>query len=722
MRQVIQTVAGATFVRDVPPPPCPPASVLVRNDVSVISSGTERTRVEEGQRSIVARVRDRPELALKAVNRVRRDGLRQTRELIRQQFEEESTSGYSSAGTVVEVGAAVPGIGVGDRVACAGVGHASHAEIVSIPRNLCVKVPDGVPIEAAALTTIASIALHGVRLADVRLGDRVAVVGCGLVGQITCRLLAAAGAEVFALDIDERRVAAGVAGGAHHGVRVDDGAAEAVLAATGGVGVDQSLVTAAATTNDPLLLGAELARDRGALVLVGAVPIEIPREALFEKELSFRVSRSYGPGRYDLDYEERGIDYPIGYVRWTEQRNMAAILDLQARGALGLADLVEDVVPVDRAEEAYARLSGPPEERPLGAIGFSYPAAEPDGADRRIRVAGHAPAAAGRDAAVRIGLIGPGGFANSVLVPALQRAGAALAGVAGGSGPSAESTARKAGFEYAAAESELLADESLDAVVIATRHGAHAGLAEAALAAGKHVFCEKPLALARDELDRVLAAAVAAQRVVMVGFNRRFSPHLVSVRDFFAPVDRPLSALYRVSAGHLDPSHWTHDLEQGGGRIVGEGCHFLDSLAFVAGSPIAAVHASGFGGPRQPVQAHDNAMITVELADGSVATLAYVASGSPGVAKERLEVFAGARTAILDDYTSLERFDGEAHERDRLKTQDKGHAAEVAAFLRGVREGTSPIPLETIANVHRACFAAIDSLRTGQPVAVEQGA
>jgi predicted dehydrogenase len=717
MKQVIQTAAGATFVRDVPPPPCPPTSVLVRTEMSVISSGTERARVEEGQRSLVSRVRDRPELALKAVNRVRRDGLRQTRELIRQQLDEEATSGYSSAGTVIEVGAAVRGISVGDRVACAGVGHANHAELVSIPRNLCVKVPPGVPVGAAALTTIASIALHGVRLADVRLGDRVAVVGCGLVGQITCRLLVAAGAEVFALDIDERRVKAAVSAGAHHGIVATEGAAATVLAATDGVGVDQVLVTAAASSNEPLLLGAEVARDRAALILVGAVPIDIPREPLFEKELSFRVSRSYGPGRYDLDYEERGLDYPIGYVRWTEQRNMAAILDLQARGALVLADLVEEVFPVERAEEAYVRLSGPAETRPLGALAFSYAPPEPNGASGVVRIAEHAPTAVGRDD-VRVGLIGPGGFANSVLVPALRAAGASLTAVAGGSGPSAESTARKAGFEYASTEQALIDDPSLDAVVIATRHGSHANLVEAALTAGKHVFCEKPVALSASELDRVLAAAVAAQRVVMVGFNRRYSPHLVSVRNFLAPVDGPLSAVYRVSAGEIDPSHWTHDLEQGGGRIIGEGCHFVDSLAFVAGSEVTGVHALGFGARAQPLQAHDNVMIALELAGGSVATLAYVASGSPTVAKERLEAFAGKRTAILDDYTTLDLFDGEDHKRDRLKAQDKGHGAEVATFIDAIRRGESPVSLGTIANVHRACFAVVESLRTGRPVTV----
>jgi predicted dehydrogenase len=714
MKQVLQNASGATFVRDVPPPPCAPAGVLVRNEFSVISSGTERARVEAGQKSLIGRVKQRPDLALKAVDRVRRDGLRQTRDLIRKTLDEEDVSGYSSAGTIVEVGNGVRGLAVGDRVACAGAGHANHAELVSIPRNLCAKVPQGVPMEAAALTTIASIALHGIRLADVRLGDRVAVVGCGLVGQIACRLLIAAGAEVIALDTDATRVEAARSSGAHVGIAVDDSAGQRVLDATGGLGVDQAIVTAASSSSAPLLLAAEVARDRAAVVLVGNVPVEVPRELFFGKELSFRVSRSYGPGRYDDEYEERGLDYPIGYVRWTEQRNMACVLDLQARSALMLRDLIEDVVPIERAEEAYARLSGPPEGRPRGALAFSYPDEMPAAGPAPLsELVPEALASAG---SVRIGLLGPGSFATSVLVPAFERAGATLAVVAGGSGPSAEALARNAGFHHVAqSEHSLLADPSVDAVVVASRHGSHAASVRAALEGGKHVFCEKPLALSAADLDAVLDTARRSERVLMVGFNRRFSPHLVAVRDFMAAADGPVSAVYRISAGRLSAKHWLHDLEQGGGRILGEGCHFLDALAFVAGSEIRRVHASGFGGPEVPVQAHDNVMITAQFADGSVGTVAYVASGSGGVAKERLEVFCGSRTAILDDFRTLERFDGDRHESDRLKRQDKGHDAEVREFIAGVRDGHNPIPVAAIANVHRACFAAVESLRTGQP-------
>jgi predicted dehydrogenase len=711
MKQVLQNAAGSTLVRDVPAPPCPPTSVLVRNEFSVISSGTERSRVEAGQKSLVGRVRERPELALKAVDRVRKDGLRQTRELIRRTLDEEAASGYSSAGTILEVGAGVRGLSVGDRVACAGAGHANHAEIVSIPRNLCAKVPADVPMEAAALTTIASIALHGIRLADVRLGERVAVIGCGLVGQIACRLLTASGADVIGLDTDPARVEAARLGGADHGVLVDETAVRRVLEASGGVGVDAAIVTAASDSNSPLVLATDVARDRASVVLVGAVPIEVPRALFFDKELSFRVSRSYGPGRYDPEYEERGLDYPIGYVRWTEQRNMECILDLQARGRLVLGDLIEEVLPIEQAEEAYARLSGPFEERPRGALAFSYPSGTVE-TPRPVTALPPTP----HGGSLRVGLIGPGGFANSVLIPAFSGAGATLAAVAGGAGPSAAATARKAGFASVADDAQaLIADQSVDALVIATRHGSHAALASAGLDAGKHVFCEKPLALDREQLEEVLAAAERAQRVLMVGFNRRFSPQLVALREFVRGFEAPMSAVYRVSAGNLPSQHWLHDLEQGGGRIIGEGCHFLDALTYVTGSPIVRVHASGFGAADLPAQSRDNLSLTVDFANGSVGTLAYVARGAASVAKERLEVFAGTRTAILDDFRHLDLFDGDAHKRDRLRVQDKGHNAEVKAFIEGVREGSNPIPLATIANVHLACYAAVESISTGLP-------
>jgi predicted dehydrogenase/threonine dehydrogenase-like Zn-dependent dehydrogenase len=721
LKQVLQNRSGLTVVRDVPSPGCPPGSVLVRNSFSAISSGTERSRAELSQKSLLAKARERPDLVRDVLQRAQREGLRSTRDAVKRKLDEETAVGYSSAGTVIEVGAAVRDIRVGDRVACAGGGHANHAEIVSVPANLIAKVPDGVSLEAAALTTIAAIPLHGIRLSGVTVGDSVAVVGCGLVGQIACRLLRASGARVFALDIDAVRVeqARSSADDAWVSSR---GVAAAVRTASGGAGVDHVLLTAAAPSNEPLLLATEMARDRASIVLVGVVQIEIPRAAMYDKELSFRVSRSYGPGRYDHEYEERGLDYPIGYVRWTEQRNMQCVLDLQASGRLDLDDLVE-VVPVERAAEAYARLVDTPSERPRGALVLSYgsPAEKvtSDLARRQIHLDTPAERIASRQTAkpVRVGLIGPGGFAARVLVPALVAGDARLVAVAGGSGPSAEAAARTLGFERVAeTEAALIADDSVDAVVVATRHVSHAALVRQALEAGKHVFCEKPLAVTLEELDSVLRAATDSTGILAVGFNRRFAPLLRELREFVLSPPSPVASTYRISAGRLPADHWTHDLEQGGGRLIGECCHFIDSLVFVTGSEIGEVHATGYGDPQLPVQARDNVNVTLGFANGSVGSILYVADGSGRVSKERLEAFSGSRSAILDDYRSLELFGADGKESRGGRGQEKGHRFEIAAFLRGVEQGQAPVPLSEVANVSLATLAAVESLRTGQTI------
>ncbi len=717
MKQVLQSRSGLVVVREVPEPRCPPGSVVVRNAFSAISSGTERSRFTESQKSLIARARDRPDLVRDVVQRARGEGIRKTRSAVQRKLAEEVAVGYSSAGHVAHVGSAVRGFVPGDRVACAGAGFANHAAVICVPSNLCARVPSDVPLEHAALTTIAAIALHGVRLAGVQVGDRIAVIGCGLVGQAACRLLRSAGAEVFAIDVDPSRVEDALAGGADHGFSTADRPAERVLEASA-AGVDGVLITAASASNDPLLLAAEIARDRGTLVLVGDVPVDLPRAPLYEKELSFRISRSSGPGRYDVEYEERGLDYPIGYVRWTQQRNMQCVLDLQARGLLDLGSLVADVVPIEKAAEAYARLGGDESERPQGALLLSYSQGDYEGSpSARAAERKPEPRASSLEGGTRIGLVGPGGFATSVLVPALAEAGARLVLVGGGSGPSAEAAQRNLGFERVA-ESELavIDDPEVEAVVIATRHGSHAELATRALAAGKHVFCEKPLALDQEELARVLDAARESQRVLLVGFNRRFSPLLRELRSFLG--EAPLVVNYRVSAGRVSSSGWVHDLEEGGGRIIGESCHFLDSLVYLAGARIRAVAATAAGDPSLPLQARDNVVVNVTLGDHSVGTIAYVAAGSASVPKERLEAFVGSRTGILDDYRTLELYDEGRQRKQGSRHQDKGHSDEIRAFLEGVRSGVLPVALEEIENVSLAALAVVESLRTGATVGV----
>jgi polar amino acid transport system substrate-binding protein len=696
----------------------------VRNAFSAISSGTEGARIALSKKSLLAKARERPDLARQVIDRARSEGIRSTHQAVKRKLGEPVAVGYSSAGEVLEVGHAVAGFDVGNAVACAGGGHANHAEVVSVPLNLCAQVPDGVPLQTASMTAIASIALHAIRLADVRVGERVAVVGCGLVGQIAVRLLRAAGAEIVAIDIDAERAERARAAGASAAFVVDRDLSHRVQETTGGQGVDAALVTAAATSSQPLITAAELARDRGTVVLVGDVPVDLPRPLLYEKELSFRVSRSYGPGRYDAAYEEKGLDYPIGYVRWTEKRNMEAILNLQASGRLNLGDLVEEVLPVEEAARAYDQLARPAKERPLGALLLSY---DGEAEDTRATLTLELPAHERRIAAsahrspIRIGLIGPGSFASRVLVPALVRAGAQLELVGGGSGPSAEATMRGLGFaRVAPSAAAVIADENVDAVIVATRHGTHAELSAQALEAGKHVFCEKPLALTREELESVLAAAAEAPGTLAVGFNRRFSPLLRTLRDFLGGAADHLAASYRVSAGRLDARQWAHDLDEGGGRILGESCHFVDSLTFLAGSPVERVYAVAYGAPELPVQARDNVAIQLTYSNGSIGTILYVSDGSTRVPKERIEVFAGNRTAILDDYRALQLFEPAGKHEASEKRQEKGHQQEVESFLRAVVHGEPVVPVQELANVSLATLAAVESLRTGRPVRLTQ--
>ena len=472
----------------------------------------------------------------------------------------------------------------------------------------------------------------------------------------------------------------------------------------------------------------------------------MPRASLYDKELRFRVARSYGPGRYDAEYEERGLDYPVGYVRWTETRNMETVLRLQAQGLVSFADLLE-VVPVEQAPAAYARLTGGSGGPPLGALVLAYgesaggsPDRPPDATSRNGSpperpgsplhiatapksngvanpsiskvAAGHSP--------VRVGLIGPGSFAGRVLVPALQAAGAELLVVGGGSGPSAAAATRTGPFARVAPDaSAVVADPGVDAVVIATRHGDHARLVVEALGAGKHVFCEKPLALSSDERDAVITAATTAPGTLLVGFNRRFSPLLTAMRSFLTRPGTPMTLTYRVSAGAVADDHWIHDLAQGGGRALGEAGHFIDSLSFLVGRPVTEVHASGHAPESRPLQAYDNFIANLRFAGGSVASLVYVADGSVGVAKERLEAFCGERTAILDDYVALELHDGGRHRRRRRKTQDKGHRQEMVEFVRAARTGQPAVSLSEIDNVTLATLLIVESLRTGRPVAMD---
>ncbi len=704
MKQVLHSYrTGALTLSDVPVPAVEPGGVLVRTAASLLSAGTEKMVLELGKKSLLGKAQERPDLVQKVVDKLGRDGVVATARTVWARLDEPMPLGYSCAGTVLSVGPGTPGFSPGDRVACAGAKVANHAEVNAVPMRLCAKVPASVGDEAAAFVTVGAIALQGVRTAAPALGETVAVIGLGLIGQLAVQILRAAGCKVLGIDLDPAKLEAALAGGATRALPRSGDVGQAVAALTNGRGVDAVVICAAADSNDPVELAGEIARDRARVVVVGAVPMDVPRHPYYDKELSLLLSRAYGPGRYDPSYEEQGHDYPIGYVRWTEERNFGAFLDLCADGRVDVRPLVTHRFPIDRAEEAYALLSGERREPYLGIL-LTYPA------DRKIEeTVALRPAPEPHRGDVRLGIAGAGAFASSVLVPAFARAkGVRLSTIVSARGITAAKLGERFGFARAATSfAALCADPAIDAVVIATRHNLHAEQAALALAAGKHVFVEKPLALGPAELDRLREAALGSGRILLAGFNRRFSPLAVKLEGFFRDRAGPLALICRVNAGPLPPESWILDRAVGGGRIIGELCHFVDLLSFVCGAPPVRVQAEG--GPA------DQTVATMAFADGSAGTIAYATDGDPSFPKERLEVFGGGRAAVLDDFRTL-TLSGQGRRRHAGGLgQDKGHRAEAAAFVEAVKSGVPPIPLDSLLRTTEATFAIEAALRTGKP-------
>jgi predicted dehydrogenase len=703
MKQVAQRPRdGRIELVEAPLPAARAGWLLVANRYSLISAGTERSKLELGSKSLLGKARARPDLVRKAADKARVEGVRSAVSTARERLDALAPLGYSCAGVVLSVGADVDGFAPGDRVACAGGGWANHAEVVAVPRNLAAHVPGVVSLEDAAYATVGAIAVHAVRQAEASLGESVGVIGLGLVGQLAVRVLDAAGVNAYGVDSDPAAVELAQRSGIRSFRRDDSSLEPALLAATRGIGLDAVLVCAASTSSDPLALAAQLARDRGRLVVVGDVPVRADRALLYEKELELRLSRSYGPGRYDRDYEERGRDLPAGYVRWTEQRNLQAFLDLLSAARLDLSALTTHRFPVERAGEAYAALSST-DERSFGVLlEYRY---EEQAQPRHVRPAPTA------HASPRIGLIGAGSFARGTLLPALRAEDAELAAVATEGGLSAADVAARFGFGRAAASvDEILADDAIDAVVIATPHAQHAALTASALRAGKAVFVEKPLALSDAELAEV-EAALSPGTLLMVGFNRRFAPLVQRLREELRGIPA-LALSVRVNAGPLPDDHWLHDPELGGGRLIGEGCHFVDLVAHLAGAPITSVNGAAIPHPDRPVGCSDDIVATVRFDSGSIGTLLYSGSGDARLPKERIEAFGGGIAAVIDDFRRLEIFrDGK---RMVAKSrQDKGHRAEIAHFVSVLRgTAVAPDPATYLAS-SRATLALAESLRTG---------
>jgi predicted dehydrogenase len=715
MKQIIQSYrTGELWLADVPSPAPRPGGVVVRTAASLVSAGTERMIVELARKSLLGKAQARPDLVRKVIEKIRTEGFGPTMTKVFAKLDTPIPLGYSCAGTVTEAGER-SGLRAGDRVACAGAGYATHAEYNFAPKNLCVRIPESLDFADASYATIGAIAMQGVRQADIRLGESVAVIGLGLLGLLTVQLLEASGCRVIGSDPDKARCDLAKRLGAVEAV--GGRLAEAAAAITDGRGVDAVIITAATASNEPIETAAEACRAKGRVVVVGMVGMDVPRDPFYRKELDLRLSMSYGPGRYDPAYEEGGHDYPYAHVRWTEQRNMEAFLDLVAAGKVTPAALTTHRFAIDDALRAYELLEGKPQERFLGIV-IDYPQDRPAVAPRRVELAGVKPVA-GR---LGVGFVGAGNFAKSVLLPALARqSDITLTGLCTATGMSGVETGKRHGFRFATTSiDELLADEATQAVFVATQHHTHASFVARVLEAGKHVFVEKPLCTTPEELARIDEVVRGLPRpgpCLVVGFNRRFSPHAVAIREAFAGRTTPLVVSYRVNAGVARADSWVQDPDRGGGRVIGEVCHFVDLAGFLVGSDSLSVHAASIRTADRRDVEEDSIVVTLTYADGSLATIQYLAHGSSQVPKERAEVCADGVTAVLDNFRQT-TFHGSGA-RPVSGRQAKGFDEEIAAFLRTVRGGGEwPIPYDSLARTTRATFAILESLREGRPVAL----
>ena len=710
MKQILQNMStGQTELTEAPCPRVSDGQVLIRTSQSLISAGTERMLVEFGKASLLDKARQQPDKVKMVLDKVRTDGLLVTIDAVRSKLDQPLPLGYCNVGVVAESGNGVNAFKPGDRV----ISNGPHAGMVKVPQNLCAKIPDAVDDESAAFAIVASIGLQGIRLAQPSLGEAFVVTGAGLIGLLTIQLLRAHGCRVLAVDLDEHKLSLARAFGADtcNPKRGEDPVA-AAMAFSRGKGVDGVLVCASTQSNEPVTQAARMCRKRGRIVLVGVAGLKLNRADFYEKELTFQVSCSYGPGRYDPDYEAKGRDYPYGFVRWTEQRNFEAVLDLMAAGKLDVRPLVSHRFAFDDAPKAYQALTD--DGRALGIL-LRY--ADPGGSaearevvlDAKRRFDGTRPVLA---------LVGAGNYASRILIPALRKTQAQLHTIITDGGVNGVIHGKRAGFAFASTDFEsTLANPEVSAIAIASRHDSHARLAAAALRAGKHVFVEKPLALNTEELASVVhaydGAHAAGQRVLlMVGFNRRFAPQVQRMKALLAPIREPKSFIMTMNAGEIPPSHWTQDAQIGGGRILGEACHFIDLMRFLAGSPIVSVQARRMGDAPGLAVADDKAVIVLGFSDGSFGSINYLANGAASFPKERVEVFAAGRVLQLDNFRKLTGFGWPGFGSMNLWRQDKGQAACMAAFVAAIASGSaSPIPETEIFEVARATIEAAELLR-----------
>ncbi len=703
MRQILQNLStGESQIVEAPAPQARQGNLLIDTTVSLISPGTERMLVDFGKSSLIEKARSQPDKVRQVLDKVATDGLMTTVDAVRSKLGQPIPLGYCNVGLVRDAGA--EGFKPGDRV----VSNGPHADVVSVPKNLCAKIPESVSDEAASFTVVASIGLQGMRLAKPTLGEAFVVTGVGLIGLLTVQMLRAQGCRVLAIDFDVAKLELARGFGAE---TCNPGAGEDPVAAgmafSRGHGVDGVIVTAATKSSDPITQAAQMCRKRGRIVLVGVTGLDLNRADFFEKELTFQVSCSYGPGRYDLTYEEGGRDYPFGFVRWTEQRNFEAVLDMLTSGALDVGALISHSVPFDDAPRAYQLLSS---DRAALGILLKYTQATEQRHVRDVTLNDRVHEASGKAV---ISFVGAGNYASRILIPAFKASGATLHSIASAGGISAVAHGRRTGFVKATSDTDgLIANPEINSVAIVTRHNSHSRLTAQALRAGKHVFVEKPLALTHEELADVKNAHAESGTLLMVGFNRRFAPQVQTIKRLLGKVTAPKSFIMMMNAGSISADHWTQDIATGGGRIIGEACHYIDLMRFLAGAPITSVQARRMGDTNAESITEDKASITLGFEDGSFGTIHYLANGGASFAKERIEVFAAGRTLQIDNFRKMRGFNWPGFKKQNLWRQDKGQALCATAFVQAVEAGgAAPIPASELFEVAEVTIDVAEILR-----------
>jgi predicted dehydrogenase/threonine dehydrogenase-like Zn-dependent dehydrogenase len=708
MKQIIQDLkTGETILEEVPVPQVRAGQVLIRTHRSLVSLGTERMLVEFGKANWINKARQQPEKVKQVLQKVQSDGLKPTVEAVFRKLGEPLPLGYCNAGEVIAVGSGVAEFQVGDRV----VSNGHHAEVVSVPKNLVAKIPDGVSYEEASFTVIGAIALQGIRLVQPTFGETVVVTGLGLIGLIAAQLLQANGCRVIGLDFDAQKVDLAKSWGIEAvALSGEADPVRLVENATQGIGADAVLITASTKSNEVIAQAAQMSRKRGRIVLVGVIGLDIQRSDFYEKELTFQVSCSYGPGRYDDVYEQKGQDYPIGFVRWTEKRNFEAVLRAIATGQLQVQPLITEVVPLEQYQEVYGEMG----KRQAIASVLAY-SGDIQPSNTTVEVT---PRRFSGQKGV-LGIIGAGNFTGAMIVPVLHKLGAPIKYIASSRGLSGTTLAKKYGITHSTTNyRDILQDEEVDAVLITTRHDAHAAQVVEALEAGKHVFVEKPLALSYEELDAIRTAYEQnGQSGLTVGFNRRFSPFIQDAKKQLGPEPGPINVIATMNAGFIQADHWVQDMEVGGGRIIGEACHLIDLISFLTGSEVEAVVMNALG--PDPKENTDNAALLLRYKNGAQGVIHYFANGHKAYSKERVEIYSQGRNMIIDNFRKSRYYGFKS--KGLKQSQDKGHKEQFRRFVAQLQQGgNSIIPFESVMNTSRAAIAAVESLKTGQWVSVNK--